>query len=43
MDPLKLDQAALQSQLARVVETGMEVVATYGLKVLGAIVILIVG
>jgi len=43
MDPLKLDQAALQIQLSRFVETGMQVGATYGLKVLGAIVILIVG
>jgi small conductance mechanosensitive channel len=43
MDPAKIDQAALQKQVSRFIETGMDVVATYGLKVIGAIVILILG
>jgi small conductance mechanosensitive channel len=43
MDPLKLDQAALEKQFARFFDTGMDVFAAYGLKVLGAIVILILG
>jgi small conductance mechanosensitive channel len=43
MDPLRMDQAALEKQFSRLIETGMDVTATYGLKVVGAVVILILG
>jgi small conductance mechanosensitive channel len=40
---LKLDQTALEKQLARLIETGMTVTAEYGLKIIGAVIILILG
>jgi small conductance mechanosensitive channel len=43
MNGLGLDQAQLERQLGQLVETGMNVGTAYGLKVLGAIVILIAG
>ncbi|MBL8643580.1 MAG: mechanosensitive ion channel [Rhodospirillaceae bacterium] len=43
MDALTLDQAKLERQVSQALETLISVVTTYGLKVLGALVILIVG
>lgn len=43
MNPLSLDQAALEKQLTKNIDIIINIATTYGLKVLGAIVILIVG
>jgi len=40
---LKLDQTALEKQLALLIETGMTVTADYGLKIIGAAILLILG
>ncbi|MSO96936.1 MAG: mechanosensitive ion channel [Rhodospirillaceae bacterium] len=43
MDQIPVNSAQLERQLSQAVETAMAVVATYGLRVLGAIAILILG
>ncbi|MDX2143754.1 MAG: mechanosensitive ion channel [Rhodospirillaceae bacterium] len=43
MDQISSTQAQLEKQLSQAVETGMAVVTTYGLQVLGAIAILVIG
>ncbi len=37
MDPLKLDQAALEKQVSRFFDTGMDAFATYGLRAQAAV------
>jgi len=43
MNPLTLDQAKLERQLSGVIDASMNIVATYGLKVLGALILLVLG
>ena len=37
MDPLTLDQAALEKQVSRFFDTGMDAFATYGLRAQAAV------
>lgn len=43
MNPMNFDQAKIEKQLSTAIDTGMAVITTYGLQVVGAIVILILG
>ncbi len=43
MNPINIDQVKLERQFNQAVDTSISVVTTYGLKVLGAVIILIIG
>ena len=43
MNPLNLDQAEIEKQLTQNFDLLISIITTYGLKVVGAIIILIVG